>query len=99
MTLLWAAWDTHIYPRHLSVYTSIVTKRLIDIDDELLDLARELADSETIKGTVEEALRKLVRIESTKLHIEELNESLEPNAVELLEENRRVEPPPGGFPD
>ncbi len=76
-----------------------MTKRLIEIDDELLDMARELADAETIKGTVEEALRRLVRIESTKLHIEELAESLEPNAVELLEESRRVNPPPGGFPD
>jgi hypothetical protein len=34
-----------------------------------------------------------------RLHIEELLESLEPNAVELLEENRRPTPPPGGFPD
>ncbi|MEE8376075.1 MAG: type II toxin-antitoxin system VapB family antitoxin [Acidimicrobiia bacterium] len=76
-----------------------MTKRLIEIDDELLTLARELADAETIKGTVEEALRRLVRIEMTKLHIEELAESLEPNAVELLEESRRVDPPPGGFPD
>ena len=76
-----------------------MTKRLIEIDDELLDMARELADAETIRGTVEEALRKLVRIESTKLHIEELSDSLEPNAVELIEEVRRVDPPPGGFPD
>ncbi|MEE8406002.1 MAG: type II toxin-antitoxin system VapB family antitoxin [Acidimicrobiia bacterium] len=76
-----------------------MTKRLIEIDDELLDMARELADAETIRGTVEEALRRLVRIESTKRHIEELSESLEPNAVELIEEARRVDPPPGGFPD
>lgn len=76
-----------------------MTKRLIDIDDELLATARELADAETIKGTVEEALRRLVRIEMTKLHIEELADSLEPNAVELLDESRRVEPPPGGLPD
>jgi Arc/MetJ family transcription regulator len=76
-----------------------VTKRLIDIDDELLAQARELVDADTIKGTVEEALRKLIRIEMGRLHIEELLESLEPNAVELLEENRRPTPPPGGFPD
>jgi len=88
-----------IYRTGSCVYTSIVTKRLIDIDDDLLAEARELADAETIKGTVEEALRKLVRIEITRLHIEELAESLEPNAVELLEKNRRPTPPPGGFPD
>lgn len=76
-----------------------MTKRLIDIDDELLAQARELVDADTIKGTVEEALRKLIRIEMGRLHIEELLESLEPNAVELLEENRRPTPPPGGFPD
>lgn len=76
-----------------------MTKRLIEIDDELLALAREFADAETIKGTVEEALRKLIRIESTLKHIRELGETLEPNAVELLAEARRVEPPPDGFPD
>lgn len=76
-----------------------MTKRLIDIDDELLAQARELVDADTIKGTVEEALRKLIRIEMGRLHIEELLESLEPNAVELLEESRRPTPPPGGFPD
>ncbi len=75
-----------------------MTKRLIDIDDELLAMARELADAETIKGTVEEALRTLVRIEMTKRHIGKLKYQLEPNAVELLEESRRVEPSPGGFP-
>lgn len=75
-----------------------MTKRLIDIDDELLALAREYADAETIKGTVEEALRKLIRIESTLQHIRDLSFTQEPNAVELLEEARRMEPPPGGFP-
>jgi Arc/MetJ family transcription regulator len=74
-----------------------MTKRLIEIDDELLELARELADAETIRGTVEEALRRLVRIESTKRHLEELKFELEPN--QLLEETRGVDPPPGGFPD
>lgn len=76
-----------------------MTKRLIDIDDDLLALAREFADAETIKGTVEEALRKLVRIESTLRHIDELGDGLEPNATELLEDARRVEPPSDGFPD
>jgi len=88
-----------IYILDRRVYTFIVTKRLIDIDDDLLEMARDLADAETIRGTVEEALRRLVRIESTKRHIEELEWTQEPNAVELLEEARRVDPPPGGFPD
>ncbi|MEA1902504.1 MAG: type II toxin-antitoxin system VapB family antitoxin [Actinomycetota bacterium] len=76
-----------------------MTKRLIDIDDDLLAQARELADAETIKGTVEEALRRLVIVETIKLHVEELAENSEPNRLELLEEARRVEPPPGGFSD
>ena len=46
-----------------------MTKRLVEIDDELLARARELSDAETIKGTVEEALTRLVRIETTKRHI------------------------------
>lgn len=75
-----------------------MTKRLIEIDDELLALAREYADAETIKGTVEEALKKLIRIESTLRHIRDLSCTQEPNAVELLAEARRVDPPPGGFP-
>lgn len=75
----------------------MVTKRLIDIDDDLLEAAREYADAETIRGTVEEALKRLVRIESTRRHIEELRWTQEPNAVELLEENRRPTPPPGDF--
>jgi len=76
-----------------------MTKRLVEIDDELLDMARKVADAETIKGTVEEALRTLVRIEMVKRHIEQLGESLDPAAVELLAEARRVEPPPDGFSD
>jgi predicted transcriptional regulator with HTH domain len=48
---------------------------------------------------VEEALRRLVRIEMTRRHIDKLKYQLEPNAVELLEESRRVKAPPGGFPD
>jgi len=85
-----------IYTTLCRVYTSNVTKRLIDIDDELLEMARELADAETIRGTVEEALRRLVRIESTKRHLHELEFDLEPRR--LLEETRGVDTPPGGFP-
>jgi Arc/MetJ family transcription regulator len=37
-----------------------VTKRLIDIDDELLAAAQQAAGQDSIKGTVTEALNRLV---------------------------------------
>ena len=37
-----------------------MTKRLIDIDDELLVAAQEAAGQDSIKGTVTEALNRLV---------------------------------------
>lgn len=37
-----------------------MTKRLIDIDDELLAAAQEAAGQDSIKGTVTEALDRLV---------------------------------------
>lgn len=40
-----------------------VTKRLIDIDDELLAKAREYLDTRTIKETVNRALDESVRLE------------------------------------
>jgi Arc/MetJ family transcription regulator len=36
------------------------TKRLIEIDDNLLSSAREASSSETITGTIDQALRELV---------------------------------------
>jgi Arc/MetJ family transcription regulator len=38
----------------------VVTKRLIDIDDELLAAAQHAAGQDSIKGTVTEALNRLV---------------------------------------
>lgn len=39
-------------------YTVVVTKRLIDVDDEILDRARELLGGATIKDTVNVALKE-----------------------------------------
>ena len=39
-------------------YTATVTKRLIDLDDQVLERARELLDGATIKDTVNTALRE-----------------------------------------
>ena len=46
-----------IYTDSSIVYTSYMTKRLVDIDEEALDAARSQLGTTTIKATVNEALR------------------------------------------
>lgn len=50
------------YTCERTVYTKVgmMTKRLIDIDDELLAAAQQAAGQDSIKGTVTEALDRLV---------------------------------------
>jgi Arc/MetJ family transcription regulator len=55
-----------------SVYTPRVTKRLIEIDDELLAQARRAAGTATIKATVEIALRGLIDRQTAQKHVERL---------------------------
>jgi Arc/MetJ family transcription regulator len=64
-----------------------MTKRLVEIDDELLDAARRAAGTETIKATVEIALRGLVDRESALRHVDRLRR---PGALDLtrIEEAR-----------
>jgi Arc/MetJ family transcription regulator len=50
-------------------------KRLVDIDDALLERARSIAGTETIKDTVNLALRRLVDDERVLRHIERLRGS------------------------
>ena len=62
-----------IYTTLVEVYTrSIVTKRLVEIDDDLLARAKGAAGTETIKATVELALRRLADQESVLRHIRRL---------------------------
>ncbi|MBN2113218.1 MAG: type II toxin-antitoxin system VapB family antitoxin [Acidimicrobiia bacterium] len=49
-----------------------MTKRLIDIDDELLARARAAACTGTIKRTVETALRRLVDQDTAVRHVQRL---------------------------
>jgi Arc/MetJ family transcription regulator len=49
-----------------------MTKRLVDIDDDLLDQARRAAGTPTIKATVEAGLRRLVDAELTERHVRRL---------------------------
>jgi Arc/MetJ family transcription regulator len=64
-------------------------KRLGDIDDDLLERARSIAGTNTIKDTVNVALRRLVDDERVLRHIERLRGS---GALDLarIEEARRV---------
>ena len=70
-----------------------MTKRLIEIDDDLLERARNASRASTIKETVEIALQKLVDDNPAKRHLETLL-SLQPFDLELLEEARRPRFPP-----
>ena len=51
---------------------TVVTKRLVDIDDQLLERAKAVSGEKTIKGTVEAALKKLTQDEILMRHIERL---------------------------
>lgn len=53
-------------------YTERVTKRLVDIDDELLEKARAVAGAGTIKGTVAVALQRLVDQDRAVRHVKRL---------------------------
>ena len=49
-----------------------MTKRLVDINDDLLDRAREILGAETMKATVNGALDELVRMDLRRQHAERL---------------------------
>ncbi|MDY7101246.1 MAG: type II toxin-antitoxin system VapB family antitoxin [Actinomycetota bacterium] len=49
-----------------------MTKRLVDIDDELLAEARRLSGATTMKDAVDTALRELVRAELRRRHLRRL---------------------------
>jgi Arc/MetJ family transcription regulator len=65
-----------------------MTKRLVEIDDDLLARARTVAGTDTIRATVETALRSLVDQDTTLRHVARLRK---PGALDLnhLNEARR----------
>jgi Arc/MetJ family transcription regulator len=69
-------------------YTQFTMKRLVDIDDDLLEQARTIAGTDTIKDTVNAALRRLVDDERVLRHIERLR-GLGTLARAKVEEARR----------
>jgi Arc/MetJ family transcription regulator len=69
-------------------YNHSTVKRLVDIDDDLLERARSIAGTDTIKDTVNVALRRLVDDERVLRHIERLRGSGAPD-IAKIEEARR----------
>jgi Arc/MetJ family transcription regulator len=65
-----------------------MAKRLVEIDDDLLERARSIARTGTIKETVNAALQRLVDDETAMRHVERLRGS---GALDLarIEEARR----------
>lgn len=63
-----------------------MAKRLVDIDDELLERARRAAGTPTIKATVEAGLRRLVDSELTERHVRRLRR--DGLLLELVEDAR-----------
>jgi Arc/MetJ family transcription regulator len=65
-----------------------MAKRLVEIDDDLLERARSIARTGTIKETVNAALQRLVDDEKVMRHVERLRGS---GALDLarIEEARR----------
>jgi len=65
-----------------------MTKRLVEIDDDLLAQARAAAGTKTIKATVEAALQRLVDRDTALRHVARLRKK---SAFDLatLEEARR----------
>ena len=65
-----------------------MTKRLVDIDDELLERARSIAGTATIKATVGAALQRLVDQDTALRHVARLRGK---DALEMaaLDEARR----------
>ena len=71
-----------------------MTKRLVEIPDELLERARGAAGTDTIKATVETALQMLVDRDSVLRHVRRLRRR---GALDLneIEEARRPRLSPG----
>jgi Arc/MetJ family transcription regulator len=73
-------------------YTHGIMKRLVDIDDDLLERARSIAGTGTIKDTVNTALQRLVNEETAIRHVERLRG---PGALDLewIEDARQPRTP------
>ena len=69
-----------------------MTKRLVEIDDELLARARTVAGTDTIRATVETALRSLVDQDTALRHVARLRK---PGALDIAALNDARRPRTG----
>lgn len=74
----------NIYKLQDQVYTVGMTKRLVDIDDELLSEARSILDGATMKETVNSALKQLIDAELRRRHLRRLETGL---GTDLADDN------------
>ena len=65
-----------------SRYIADVTKRLVDIDDEVLDQAREVLGTATIKATVNQALADAVALAARRRHLRRLESNGLPDLLD-----------------
>lgn len=67
-----------------------MSKRLVEIDDELLDQALRAAGTQTIRATVEAGLRRLVDYDLAIAHVKRLRRSgsLNQTAIEAVRHTR-----------
>ncbi len=65
-----------------------MVKRLVDIDDDLLERARSIAGTDTIKETVNTALQRLVDDQKVLRHVERLRGSGALDPARLVEARR-----------
>ena len=73
-----------IYSWTKGIYTDVtVTKRLIDIDDELLAAAQQVLGASTMAETVREALRRLAKRDPGDEYVR-LLASLEPTERDVM---------------
>ncbi len=61
-----------IRERFIRIYRGEVTKRLVDIDDDLLARVREILGTPTMKDTVNGALEEVVKLELRRRHARQL---------------------------
>jgi Arc/MetJ family transcription regulator len=61
-----------IRDRVIRIYRDEVTKRLVDIDDDLLARVREILGTPTMKDTVNGALQEVVNLELRRRHADRL---------------------------
>ena len=75
--LFLACSDIHLNPIQIYSILEVLTrmgtrKTSVEIDEELLEAARKILETTTVKDTVEEAFREVARVEARRQEVEAL---------------------------